>query len=118
MSNKINIRSVKMEWLNSQCLVQVSKYAKLAHDYDETVINLRDEGVLGQIRDHVNSVDDNNLTETYKRIKTEVKNCLADPDLSKEVMEEAIPAYLLTGHDEERVSRKEVISRWFGLGDN
>ncbi|MBX2849797.1 MAG: hypothetical protein KTR16_15850 [Acidiferrobacterales bacterium] len=116
MSNKINIRSVKMEWLNSRCLTQVSKYAKLAHDYDGTVINLREEDVLGQIRDHANLVDDSSLRDVYKQVKIEVKNCLADPGLSKEVLEEAIPAYLISGHDEDRVSRKEIISRWFGLG--
>lgn len=116
MSNKINIRSVKMEWLNSRCLVQISKYAKLAYDFDGTIINLQDEGVLGHIRDHANQIDDEGLSSVYTQIKVEVKNCLADPELSKEVLEEAIPAYLITGHDEGRVSRKEIISRWFGLG--
>lgn len=116
MSNKIDIRSVKIEWLNSRCLAQVSKYAKLAHDYDETFINLRGQDVLGQIRDHANTANDADLSMAYRRIKHEVKSCLADPNLSQQVLEEAIPTYLISGHDEQRVSRKEVISRWFGLG--
>lgn len=115
MSNKIDIRNVKMEWLNSRCLAQVTKYAKLAHDYDGIVIDVRDDGVLGQIRDHVGQTDDRGLMAVYSRIKREIKACLADPSLSKEVLEEAIPAYLISGHDEGRISRKEIIGRWFGI---
>ena len=117
MLNKIDIRNIKMDWLCSRCLMRISNYAKLAHDYDGTVIEIQSEGVLGQIRDHVVNLDNIELKLAYEKIKVEIKNRLGDPKLSDEISEEIIPSYITTGHDESRISRKEIIGRWFGLND-
>ena len=69
MLNKIDIRNIKMDWLCSRCLMRISNYAKLAHDYDGTVIEIQSEEVLGQIRDHVVNLDNIELKLAYEKIK-------------------------------------------------
>ena len=116
MSHKINIRSVKLEWLDSRCLAKISKYSKLAHDHDGIVLNLRDEKILQKVRDHASRTDDDQLLHVYQDLKTEIKNRLLDPKLSPQVSKQTIPDYLIAKEQDARVSRSEIINRWFRQG--
>jgi len=113
MSHKINIRSVKKEWLDSRCLAKISKYSKLAHDHDGAVLDLRDDDVLHKIRDHASQTNDDQLVHAYKDLKAEIKNRLVDPTLSRQVSKQTIPDYLIAEEKDARVPRSVIIDRWF-----
>lgn len=85
MPNRINIRNVQMEWLNSRCLMQASAYIKAAYDFDQTVINQRDDDVLLQIRQHSRQNDDHELSAIYQKLKTEIKYCIKNPAIAKKI---------------------------------
>ena len=115
MGNQTDGVNIKAKWLDARCLAQITKYAKLAHDYDGAIIRVQEDDVLGQVRRHISSVTDPELQDTYRIIKDSIRSRLSDPELSKQISDEAIPECLISGFDEERVSRKEIIGRWFGL---
>ena len=52
MTNKISIRSVQLEWLDSRCLMEISKYARRRFDVDTVIMDLRDPEILQQVFDH------------------------------------------------------------------
>ena len=115
MTSKISIHDVRMEWLNSRCLVQISKYAKTLHDHNQTVMNLRDEDILQQVTDHARNTQNLLLKEIYIDLKKEIKFCLSDPLLSTEIAEQSVPDYLVADNS-SRVPNKELLSRWFRMG--
>ena len=113
MSNKIDIRSVKMEWLNSQCLMQISKYTRARFDHDAQIMNLRDADILQQVIDHAHLTESEQLKDIYRQLKQNIKTCLADNSIAREVSCASIPDYLIADSEDTKVPRREVVKRWF-----
>lgn len=113
MTNKISIRSVQLEWLDSRCLLQISKYTKRRFDLDTEIMDLRDPDILQHVFAHAHKTEDEQLKSIYQTLRREIQNCLADKSISKEVFSSTIPDYLITDSEDSKVSRKEVVKRWF-----
>ena len=94
MLNKINIRDVKISWLNVRCLTLISKYAKVAYEKEGLVINLQDPDVLQQVMTHARSCSDIELGRLYLNFRIELKNNLSEEAVAAKIAASSMPASL------------------------
>lgn len=94
MMSKINIRDVKISWLNVRCLTLISKYAKVAHELDGTIFNLQDPTILMQVMKHARASDDVELSRLYLNLRMELKNNLSEASVVEKIAADTAPVAL------------------------
>lgn len=91
MFNKINIADVQIEWLNTRCLINISKFARALHRHNGTILNLQEKNILSQIVEQAHKTDDPLLLSIYADLKMELRKLLAQKSLEEKILKFAIP---------------------------
>lgn len=94
MVKKINIRDVKVNWLNVRCLTLLSKYVQEANSSEDVVINLRDPDVLQQVMEHAKETHDEELRHLYMNLRMELRFNLSEESVALQIASEATPIAL------------------------
>ena len=91
-TKKIDLSKVKIDWLNKRALVLISIFAHIANRDENVVIDLRADDVLKQVSSLTKSIDNEELSQLYKKIKTQIKLSMVDTRLSDEVAQQVAQA--------------------------
>ncbi len=91
-TKKIDLSKVKIDWLNKRALVLISIFAHIANRDENVVIDLRADDVLKQVSSITKSSDNEELSQLYKKIKTQIKLSMVDTRLSDEVAQQVAQA--------------------------
>lgn len=91
-TKKIDLSNVKVEWLNKRALVLISIFAHIANRDENVVIDLRADDVLNQLSSLSKSSDNEELSQLYKKIKTQIKLSMVDTRLSDEAAQQVARA--------------------------
>ena len=91
-TKKIDLSKVKIDWLNKRALVLISIFAHIANRDENVVIDLRADDVLKQVSSLTKSSDNEELSQLYKKIKTQIKLSMVDTRLSDEVAQQVAQA--------------------------
>lgn len=76
MVTKVNIKDIKVQWLNARCLNSMAKYAKLAYDIDETIIMVSSDSCLKDIVDHASASTNEQTKWVYNELKAALRDLL------------------------------------------
>lgn len=74
----ISLRDIQIEDLNNVSITLVSKFARMLHTHDGSIIKLRDPHILMKIAKHAAHTDNAQLKILFQRLKLEIKNQLND----------------------------------------
>ena len=91
-TKKIDLSNVKIDWLNKRALVLISIFAHIANRDENVIIDLRADDVLNQVSSLTKSCDNEELSELYKKIKTQIKLSMVDTSLSDEAAQQVSQA--------------------------
>jgi len=91
-TKKIDLSNVKIDWLNKRALVLISIFAHIANRDENVIIDLRADDVLNQVSSLTKSCDNQELSELYKKIKTQIKLSMVDTSLSDEAAQQVAQA--------------------------
>lgn len=94
MVTRINIRDVKVNWLNVRCLTLISKYVQEANKNDGVVINLRDPDVLQQVMEHAKQTNSEQLRNLYMNLRMELRFNLSEQSVAEQIAAESTPVSL------------------------
>lgn len=94
MVTRINIRDVKVNWLNVRCLTLISKYVQEANKNDGVVINLRDPDVLQQVMEHAKHTNSEQLRNLYMNLRMELRFNLSEQSVADQIAAESTPVSL------------------------
>lgn len=92
LTKKIDLSNVKIDWLNKRALVLISIFAHIANRDESVVIDLRADDVLKQVSSLAKSSSNEELSQLYKKIKTQIKLSMVDTRLSDEVAQQVAQA--------------------------
>ncbi len=85
MKRRVDIRSIKVQWLNARCLNIMAKYAQMAFYVDETRIKLSSDSCLVDVVEHAKHTSNHSLKAIYKELKQELKNVISSEDLQPKI---------------------------------
>jgi len=87
MFSEAIIRDIKLEHLNTKCLIQISKFARQLHRINGTVLKLQDKNIIQEIMFH-NRINDNlDLNVTYELLKAEIKHIVINTELERSLIQ-------------------------------
>ena len=69
----ISLRDIQIEDLNNVSITLVSKFVRMLHSHDGSVIKLRDPNILMKIAKHAAHTDNAQLRILFQRLKLEIK---------------------------------------------
>ena len=92
MTKKIDLSNVKIDWLNKRALVLTSIFAHIANKDENVVIDLRADDVLQQVSSIAKTSGNEELSELYTKIKTQIKLSMVDTSLSDEAAQQVAQA--------------------------
>ncbi len=92
ITKKIDLSNIKIDWLNKRALVLISIFAHIANRDERVIIDLRADDVLKQVSSLTKSSDNEELSQLYKKIKTQIKLSMVDTRLSDEVAQQVARA--------------------------
>lgn len=73
---KIQLRSIKLESLNAECLLAVNRCVRYIKQEHEISLKLQDKDVLIQLSKHVRRIDDEALNGIYQDLKVKMVSCV------------------------------------------
>jgi len=85
MLKRVNIKDIKVQWLNARCLNIMAKYAKLAHETDETIIMVSSDSCLSDIVSHANNSNSQEIKWVYDELKGALRDLLSTSRLQTEL---------------------------------
>ena len=71
-TDKIQLRSIKLESLNAECLMAVNLCVRYIKKHHLKQLRMQDKDVLMQISQTVRKVDDPELSKIYKELKAKL----------------------------------------------
>ena len=80
------MNEVKLEHLNTKCLIQISKFARALHRYNGTVLKLQDKNIVREIMYHSLVHDDAELNTIYNALKLELKDIILNSELERSLV--------------------------------
>jgi len=72
----ISLRDFEIGDLNNTSIMILSKFARVLHKHDRTVLKLRDPNILLEVAKHANHTDNSELKLCYQRLKLELRKQL------------------------------------------
>jgi len=80
------ISEIKLEHLNTKCLIQISKFARALHRYNGTVLKLQDKNIVQEVMYHSLVHDNTELTMIYNILKSEIKSIILNKELERSLV--------------------------------
>ena len=75
-TEKIQLKSIKLEALNSECLLAANRCVRYIKQRHTKVLRLQDKDVLMEISRTVRDADDPELSEIYNDMKSKMLSCV------------------------------------------
>ena len=81
------ISEIKLEHLNTRCLIHISKFARALHRHNGTVIKLQDKNLMQEIVHHAKQNDNIELRTIFSLLMAEVKNLIVNSELERHLVQ-------------------------------
>lgn len=103
MSYRINICDLSLDKLNGVCLAKISQFARKLEQFDGTVVQLKDDHIIGEIVHIAKTTTSDELKQLYGEIKQAIKTHINSPQFDKFKSEfaETTSTQVMLGNDEE-----------------
>ncbi len=102
----ISLHDIKVRDLNNVCIMIISKFARMLHAHDGTVIRLSDPNILLEVAKQASSTDNAQLKILFQRLRLEIKN-----QLNLAIPNRAEVGSLMINHDLYHVVKKRSKQR-------
>ena len=92
------INKIKLEHLNTKCLIQVSKFARILHRINGTVLKLQDKNIVQQVvhQSHIN--DNHDLQTIYESLMSEINQVIVNIELEHSLLSSSSGYSIKTKH--------------------
>jgi len=77
------INEIKFEHLNTKCLIQISKFARILHRYNGSVLKLQDKNIVAMVMHHCQINNHPELNKIFDLLTTELEACIINTELER-----------------------------------